>query len=369
MGNEFLKCYQEKKVFITGHSGFKGGWLSAWLKVLGAQVMGYSADIPTTPSFFHAVGLENYIDHKVGDIRDQARLLATMQAFAPQFVFHLAAQPLVRASYREPRETFDTNVMGTLSVLEAVRQIPSVKVCVIVTTDKCYENKETQRGYVETDSLGGHDPYSASKACAEIVTASFRRSFFDFARREKNHAVSIATVRAGNVIGGGDWGEDRLLPDCVRALSVQKEIMIRNPQAVRPWQYVLDPLCGYLTLGARMEQYPQQYNEGWNFGPLPEMICVEDIVKQVIDQWGKGKYILLQDEQKKHETSLLMLDASKALARLQWRALYRMGESLRRTVIWYKEFYRKLKPEQLWELTVQDILEYQKVLNKENIVV
>ncbi len=359
MAKDLLKQYQGKKVFITGHSGFKGGWLSAWLKLLGAQVMGYSLDIPTQPSFFDAVDLASQIDHNVGDIRDYKRLLCMMKAFAPDFVFHLAAQPLVRASYNMPQETFDINVMGTLNVLEVIRQVSSIKVGIIVTTDKCYENREIDHGYVETDCLGGYDPYSASKASAEIVTACFRQSFFNL-----QNSAGIATVRAGNVIGGGDWGEDRLVPDCVRALNVEKEIFIRNPLSVRPWQYVLDPLCGYLMLGALMEQSPREYSQAWNFGPSQGLICVQDIAKKVIRYWGSGKYRILEEEQKTHEARLLLLDAAKARKRLGWGVLYQMDEGLQRTIKWYKNFYEKRSSQQLWELTLQDITEYQEILNQ-----
>jgi len=250
--NTFNNIYNGKRVLVTGHTGFKGGWLSLWLKELRAEVIGYSLDPPTSPSFFEAVDLKNKLIHITGDVRDEKHLLSVFKKYQPEFVFHLAAQPLVRLSYKDPKLTYETNIMGTVNVLESVRKTKSARVCIIVTTDKCYENKEWIYGYRETDPMGGYDPYSSSKGCAELVTAAYRSSFFNPKDYGKSHRVAPSSARAGNVIGGGDWAEDRLIPDCIRTLSQNKIINIRNPQATRPWQYILEPLSGYLLLGSKM---------------------------------------------------------------------------------------------------------------------
>jgi len=262
----FNNIYNGKRVLVTGHTGFKGGWLSLWLKELGAEVIGYSLDPPTKPSFFEAVDLKNKLIHIIGDVRDEKHLLSVFTKYQPEFVFHLAAQSLVRRSYKEPRLTYETNIMGTINVLETVRKTNSVKACIIITTDKCYENKEWVYGYRENDPMGGYDPYSSSKACAELVVSAYRNSFFNPKDYGKIHNIALSSVRAGNVIGGGDWGKDRIITDCVKTLFENKTINIYNPQATRPWQYVLEPLSGYLLLGSKMYKDGRKYSSAWNFG-------------------------------------------------------------------------------------------------------
>ena len=280
--------FEKKKILITGHTGFKGSWLTLWLTKLGAKVIGYSLEPPTKPSLFEILNLKEKIVHIIGDIKDEEKLKNIFKKYKPDIVFHLAAQSLVRFSYKEPKLTYETNVMGTLNVLEAVREAKSVKVVIIVTSDKCYENKEWVYGYRENDPLGGHDPYSSSKACAELVVEAYRNSFFNPKNYGKTHQVALATVRAGNVIGGGDWQVDRLIPDCVKALSKGKPIKIRNPNAIRPWQHVLEPLSGYLLLVQKMWKEPTKYCEAWNFGPYEKDIAtVKEIVEKVINLWGK----------------------------------------------------------------------------------
>lgn len=345
-------------MLITGHTGFKGGWLSLWLIELGAKVIGYSLKAPTKPNLFETINLKDKITHIIGDVRDRNPFFAVFQKYQPEFVFHLAAQPLLRLSYKEPTLTYETNVMGTVNVLEGVRKTESVRVCVIVTSDKCYENKEWVYGYRETDPIGGYDPYSSSKGCAELVTASYRNSFFNPEDYGKSHNVALSSVRAGNVIGGGDWGEDRLVPDCVRALSQKKVIVIRNPQATRPWQYVLDPLSGYLLLGTLMYEDGANYCDSWNFGPNDEsIITVEELVKLVIKQWGIGTYTV-DNSNHPHEGSLLKLDASKAKALLGWKPIYDIDKAIKRTVNWYKNFHDYMAGECLYEFTIKEVNDF-----------
>ena len=355
----FAGIYSRRKVFITGHTGFKGGWLALWLKLLEAEVFGYSLDPPTVPSFFEAVGLESLIDyHVIGDVRDGEKLAAAMQEFRPEFVFHLAAQPLVRISYQDPRLTYETNVMGTINVLEAVRQVDTVRAAIMVTSDKCYENREWPYGYREIDPMGGYDPYSSSKGCAELVIAAYIRSFFNPQEYGRSHQVALASVRAGNVIGGGDWGQDRLVPDCVRALSGSGTIYIRNPSAIRPWQHVLEPLGGYLLLGAKLWTDGSQYTGAWNFGPPDEeVLTVEEIVKEVIRLWGEGRYQVDSNEHP-HEAHWLKLDCSKARIKLGWRSKLTVRQALAKTVEWYKRFYEGAGLEEMQIFTQKQIEEY-----------
>jgi len=358
MDKYFRDIYKNKKVLITGHTGFKGSWLSLWLTELGASVIGYSLESPTEPNLFEAINLKDIITQIIGDVRDEEHLTSVFEKYQPEFVFHLAAQPLVRTSYKEPKLTYETNVMGTVNILEAVRRTKSVRVCVIITSDKCYENKEGVYGYRETDPMGGYDPYSSSKGCAELVTSAYRKSFFNPEDYGKTHDVTLSSVRAGNVIGGGDWGEDRLIPDCVRALSQKKEIVIRNPQATRPWQYVLEPLSGYLLLGGLMHEEGAKYSNPWNFGPNDEsIITVEELVKLVIKHWGSGAYTI-DTSSHPHETGFLKLDASKARALLGWKPIYDVYEAAEKTINWYKIFYNGMRKEKLYEFTVEEIMEY-----------
>lgn len=358
MDEYFRKIYENKRVLIIGHTGFKGSWLSLWLTELGANVIGYSLEPPTEPNLFETINLKDRITHIIGDVRDEKHLIAIFEKNLPEFVFYLAAQPLVRISYKEPKLTYETNVMGTVNVLEAVRKTKSVRVCVIITSDKCYENREWVYGYRETDPMGGYDPYSSSKGCAELVTATYRRSFFNPEDYGGHHNVALSSVRAGNVIGGGDWGEDRIIPDCIRALSQNKTIVVRNPQATRPWQYVLEPLSGYLLLGALMYKDGEKYSDAWNFGPSDEsIITVEELIKLVIKYWGSGNYAV-DTSTHPHEAGLLKLDASKARALLGWKPIYDIYEAVERTISWYKNFYNGMRKEELYEFTVGKIGEY-----------
>ncbi|SNZ06187.1 CDP-glucose 4,6-dehydratase [Persephonella hydrogeniphila] len=352
----FNKIYKNKKVLVTGHTGFKGSWLTLWLKHLGAKVIGYSLEPPTNPNLFEILNLEKEIIHIVGDIRDEKKLKKVFQEYKPEIVIHMAAQPLVRYSYINPKETYETNVIGTLNVFEAVKETESVKVVINVTSDKCYENKEWVYGYRENDPMGGYDPYSSSKGCAELLTSAYRNSFFNPKDYGKTHNVALASVRAGNVIGGGDWAEDRLIPDCIRALSKKETIYIRNPYAIRPWQHVLEPLSGYLWLGALMWQDPVKYSEGWNFGPNDEdILTVEEIVKEVIKIWGNGEY-KVNSENKFHEARLLKLDISKAHSYLKWKPVYNAKTALQETINWYKTYFSD--PKKICDFTHNQLLKY-----------
>lgn len=357
----FNNIYNNKKVLVTGHTGFKGGWLSLWLKELGAEVIGYSLKPPTKPSFFKATGLKNKIIHIIGDVRNEKYLISVFEKYQPEFVFHLAAQSLVRFSYKEPRLTYETNVMGTVNILEAIRKSKSVRAAVIITSDKCYENKEWIYGYRENDSVGGYDPYSSSKGCAELVVSAYRNSLFNPKDSCKIHNIALSSVRAGNVIGGGDWGGDRLIPDCVKTLSQNKIINIRNPQATRPWQYVLEPLRGYLLLGSKMYKDGVKYSSAWNFGPNDnDIITVEEIVKSVIKNWGNGDY-KVDTSRQPHEASLLKLETSKARIFLGWKPVYEIYETIKRTINWYKYFYNGIEKEKLYRITVKEIWDYIKM--------
>jgi len=361
--NLFNNIYNSKKVLVTGHTGFKGGWLSLWLKELGAEVIGYSLDPPTQPSFFRAVGLKNKMIHIIGDIRDEKHLLSVFEKYQPEFVFHLAAQSLVRFSYKEPRLTYETNVIGTVSILEAIRKNKGVRAAVIITSDKCYENKEWIYGYRENDPVGGYDPYSSSKGCAELVVSAYRRSFLN-PINQNDRKIAISSARAGNVIGGGDWREDRLIPDCIKSLSENKSIIIRNPDAIRPWQHVLEPLSGYLLLGAKMYEDGAKFNGAWNFGPSDsDLITVEEITKKIVSYWGSGKYKNEISIKNPHEAKLLKLDCSKAHIFLGWKPVYNIYETIKRTVNWYKYFYNGVEKEKLSKITINEIWDYIKCLN------
>jgi CDP-glucose 4,6-dehydratase len=351
----FKNVYIEKKVLLTGHTGFKGSWLAIWLKELGADVIGYSLDPPSEPNNFEATGLWEKITHIHGDIRDLDRLMETFKKYQPEFVFHLAAQPIVRLSYEEPKLTFDTNVGGTVNVFEAVRKTPSVKVLVNITSDKCYENREWVWGYRENDPMGGHDPYSASKGCAELVFGAYLKSFFSQSAAQ-NRPIGAASARAGNVIGGGDWGVDRLVPDCIRALSRHQAIGIRSPHAVRPWQHVLEPLGGYLRLGAALWQDSQKYSGAWNFGPENDShLTVAAMADRLIKYWGEGKWEDLSDPQALHEANLLKLNCDKAHAELDWYSGLTIDECLRMTTDWYKKYYIENSNTNIYDLCVEQI--------------
>ncbi len=335
----FNDFYRGKRVLITGHTGFKGSWLSIWLHALGAEVIGVGLDPATERDNYVLSGIGRRIAADLrADVRDAGRMLAIFQTYRPDIVFHLAAQPLVRLSYEIPVETYATNLMGTLHVLEAIRRTESVRVGVMITTDKCYENKEQVWGYRENEPMGGYDPYSSSKGAAEIAISSWRRSFFSPARYAR-HGKSVASVRAGNVIGGGDWAADRIIPDCIRALEAGRPVTIRSPKAVRPWQHVLEPLGGYLLLASRMWEHPADYCEGWNFGPRSTSIStVWEMASKVVAHYGSGRLEDLSDPHAPHEANLLMLDISKARFRLGWEPRLDLDETLALTVDWYKRY-------------------------------
>lgn len=321
-----------RKVLITGHTGFKGAWLCLMLQRLGADVHGYSLPPPTDPNLFDLAGLDKTIVTTNGDVRDLDKLTDAIKRSEAQIVFHMAAQSLVRESYHDPVGTYATNVMGTVNLLQAVRQAgENVRGVVVVSSDKCYENREWAWGYREIEPMGGHDPYSSSKGCAELVTAAMRDSFF------QNGATVIASARAGNVIGGGDWARDRLIPDMVRSITAGKPTVIRNPQSIRPWQFVLEPLSGYMALAQKLVEQGKPFAEGWNFGPLDEDARpVKWIVDRVVQQWGNGAAWELAKEQGPHEANYLKLDASKSRARLDWRPRTNLATALQWTVDWYK---------------------------------
>ncbi|MBK6004594.1 CDP-glucose 4,6-dehydratase [Ramlibacter ginsenosidimutans] len=348
--------WRGRKVFLTGHTGFKGSWLSLWLQQLGAQVTGYALQPPTQPSLFELAGVASGMRSILGDVRDGAHLAAAMKDAQPEVVIHMAAQPLVRHSYAEPVETYATNVMGTVHLLEAVRQTASVRSVVNVTTDKCYENREWVWAYREDEPMGGHDPYSSSKGCAELVTAAYRSSFFPAALHER-HRVALASARAGNVIGGGDWAKDRLIPDILAAFGKGEPVVIRNPSATRPWQHVLEPLRGYLVLAERLYTDGTAYAEGWNFGPWSEDARpVEWITRELAERWGAGARWEVSAGEHPHEANYLKLDISKAGARLQWRPVLRLAEALDLIVQWDRA---RSSGADLHSLTLTQISDYQ----------
>ena len=365
--NLFKGIYEGKTVLVTGHTGFIGSWLTLWLQSLGAKVVGYSLEPPTKPSLFETLGLENEITHIIGDIQDKQNLSDNIEKYKPEIVIHLAAQPLVRASYEDPAETFRTNILGTVNILDSIRKSDSVSACVVMTSDKCYQNLDANSFHKETDPLGGSDPYSASKGAAEIVTNSFRNSFFNL---EKNHDknTGIATVRAGNVIGGGDWARDRVIPDCVRALTTDKKIRVRNPSSIRPWQFVLEPISGILWLGSKLYAKPKKYSEAWNLGPnQTSNTTVEKVVQNVIRIWNKGDWIDVSKESRDQPIELisLLLDSTKALNLLEWKTVYSFENAINETVSWYKSYYNNDTP--MRELSVNQIEQYSKTANQMDI--
>jgi CDP-glucose 4,6-dehydratase len=361
MEKSFKSFYKNKRVLVTGHTGFKGSWLCIWLNELGAEVLGYSLEPPTVPNNFSVCRLDSRIRSVIGDVRDFEHLREVFQEFKPDVVFHLAAQSLVRYSYEVTRYTIDVNVMGSANVLEAVRQTPSVTTLVMVTSDKCYENREQVWGYKENDPMGGDDPYSASKGAAEIVIRSYLRSFFS--HREN---LGAASARAGNVVGGGDWANDRILVDCIKALSQKQAIQVRNPMAIRPWQNVLEPLGGYLWLGARLNEDRMKFNGGWNFGPADSAArSVGDLVKAVIAEWGSGEWkdVSNQNDKTLHEAGWLRLSCDKAHTMLPWSSVLDFNENVQKTVQWYKYFY-EFKDANLYQYCVHQIRSYTELAEK-----
>jgi CDP-glucose 4,6-dehydratase len=354
-------CWHSRRVLITGHTGFKGGWLALWLSRLGADLRGYSLAPSTEPNLFTVARVGAAVDDVRGDIRDAASLDSALREFQPEVVFHLAAQPLVRLSYDDPIGTYETNVIGTARVLDAVRRTPSVRAVVSITTDKCYENKEWAWGYRETDPLGGYDPYSSSKACAEIVSAAYRQSYFPVTRLAE-HGVALATARAGNVIGGGDWSGDRLIPDLVRGFLAGEPVRIRRPRAIRPWQHVLEPLHGYIRLAEELLTHDPKFATAYNFGPLEDDARpVEWIAEKMTQFWGDGASWVLDADPGVHEAGYLKLDASRARADLAWTPRLRLESALQWLVQWYRAWQAGAD---MHAFTMEQIVAYEALLKK-----
>ena len=353
----FNNVYKGKRVLVTGHTGFKGSWLSIWLRELGAEVIGYSLDPYTEEDNFVLSHLSEKIVDIRGDIRDRKHLKEVFDKYKPEIVFHLAAQPLVRLSYDIPVETYETNLMGTINILEEIRNCKNTKIGIMITTDKCYENKEQIWGYRENEAFGGYDPYSSSKGACEIAIQSWRNSFFNPKDYEK-HGKSIASVRAGNVIGGGDWAKDRIVPDCIRALEAGKDIEIRSPRSIRPWEHVLEPLSGYLLLGQKMMEDPIKYCEGWNFGPnLDAIVNVWEVAEKIVKNYGKGNLKDISDPNALHEAKLLLLDITKSRFELGWKPTLTIDKSIELTAEWYKRYLN----EDVYQLCVKQINEFSKL--------
>lgn len=355
MDKYYNGLFKNRKVLITGNTGFKGSWLSLLLHQLGAEVYGYALEPPTNPSLYNEAHLDEIVKSTIGDIRDFQKLKATIDQIKPEIIIHMAAQPLVRASYKDPIETYSTNVMGTVNLFEAVRQSSGVKVLINVTTDKCYENREWHWGYRENEPMGGYDPYSNSKGCSELVTSSFRNSFFN-PKEYNKHGVALASARAGNVIGGGDWADDRLIPDFIRAIANGEELSIRSPYAIRPWQHVLEPLNGYLTLAAKLYEEGPRFAEAWNFGPDDnDAQNVEWITKMICEYWGENASYQIDTNPQPHEANYLKLDCSKAKAELEWYPKWNIQKTLNSIVEWNKAW---LAGENLRQICFEQINDY-----------
>jgi CDP-glucose 4,6-dehydratase len=330
--------WKDKKVFLTGHTGFKGSWLSLWLHSLGAQVTGYALGPPTKPSLFELCEIDGILKSVIADIRDRETLCRSMSEASPEIVIHMAAQPLVRESYKIPAETYEINVMGTVNLFEAVRNCLTIKAVINVTSDKCYENKELAWGYSENEPLGGYDPYSSSKACSELVTSAYRNSFFH-PDKYSAHGVGVASARAGNVIGGGDWATDRLVPDCIRAVLKGAKILIRNPHAVRPWQHVVEPLSGYLMLAKRLYENGPDFSGAWNFGPDDrDTKPVQWLVEKLCSEWGRSASYSIDETEQPHEAHYLKLDCSKAKSELGWHPRWNLEKALDSIIEWTKAY-------------------------------
>ncbi len=352
----FSGIYKDTTVLVTGHTGFKGSWLSLWLIQMGAKVIGYSKDIPTEPNHFSLLKNNGYYDNLIdvrGDIRDKENLEKVISNYKPDIVFHLAAQPLVRYSYENPVETYETNVLGTLQVLEACKK-SKIKAIVNITSDKCYENKEWVWGYRENDPMGGYDLYSSSKGCAELLTASYRNSFFNSNDYKVSHYTLLASCRAGNVIGGGDWAKDRLICDIMVAASKHEKVKIRSPYATRPWQHVLEPLSGYLMIGQKLLEEKKEFGDAWNFGPGGEgHITVVEVLKNIKKYWASIEYEIVNAEKQYHEANLLKLDCSKAHTQLHWKNVWNNETTFEKTAYWYKQYY-----ENNTLLSLEDLIAY-----------
>jgi len=344
-----------KRVYLTGHTGFKGSWLSLWLTSLGATVKGYALNSPTTPSLFNEAKVDLLIDSQIGDIRDQNALHNSMTIFNPDILIHMAAQPLVRYSYDAPIETYEVNVIGTAKVLEVARSCINLKAIVNITTDKCYENDGRSQGYKESDPMGGYDPYSSSKGCAELVASAYRRSFL------QGQGIGVASVRAGNVIGGGDWADDRLIPDILRSFEKNEPVVIRNPKATRPWQHVLEPLSGYLILAQKLYEDQKEYAEGWNFGPNKQDVKPVDwILDKMISKWPNSSWELDQNSNP-HEAGFLKLDIAKAKSKLDWHPVWELSHTLEKIIGWHRAWLDK---EDMQAICLAEIEEYTRDMNK-----
>jgi len=347
--------WQGKRVFLTGHTGFKGSWMALWLNSLGAIVKGYALSPPTDPSLFNEAKIDSIIDSQIGDIRDLELFKRSLTDFNPDILIHMAAQPLVRSSYANPVETYETNVMGTVNVLESARACKNLKAIINITTDKCYENDGRSQGYKESDPMGGYDPYSNSKGCAELVTSAYRRSFL------QEQGIKLASVRAGNVIGGGDWADDRLIPDILRSFEKNKPIVIRNPKATRPWQHVLEPLSGYLILAQKLYEDQKEYAEGWNFGPNEKDVKPVDwILDKMIVKWPSSSWELDKNSNP-HEADFLKLDISKAESKLGWNPVWELSQTLDKIIDWHKNWLNK---EDMQAICLAEIEEYTRDMNK-----
>jgi len=344
--------WKNKKVLITGHTGFKGSWLSLWLQNMGANVIGYSLPPSTKPNMFEVANVSSGMESIIGDVRDIEQVTAIVLKYQPEIIIHMAAQSLVRYSYSNPVETYATNVMGTVNILDAARHVKCAKIVIVVTSDKCYENKEWLWGYRENDPLGGHDPYSSSKGCAELVTSAYRSSFFP-EKDYKTHGVAVSSVRAGNVIGGGDWSEDRLIPDIMKAFMDKRIVKIRNPNSIRPWQYVLEPLRGYLVLAEHLLVHGTGFAEAWNFGPKGEDVRpVSWIIESLSEQWGEDAHWELDSTQQPHEARHLKLDCSKAQSLLGWKPRLDLSTTLQWIVAWYRGYQQKRNMRDLAEAEI-----------------
>ncbi len=351
--NNLKNVYLGKRVFVTGHTGFKGAWLIKILNDFGAIIKGYALPPQNEINLYNEINGDSLCESIISDLRDRSALKNALLDFQPDYVFHLAAQPLVRLSYEIPSETFEVNVVGTANLLDSIRLLDKKCNLVLITTDKVYHNNEWEYPYRENDRLGGYDPYSASKACCELVIDSYKNSFFNPSKYDQ-HKKAIAVVRAGNVIGGGDWSKDRLIPDIAKALSVNKEIVIRNPKSIRPWQHVIEPLFGYLELGAKLNLYPIKFAQVYNFGPnTNDALSVEEMVIKSIKCWEAGSYIVQQNENNPHEAGLLKLDISKALSQLSWRPVFNAQTAIERTINWYKNYYNKVSATELMKLDIE----------------
>lgn len=352
------KFWKHKKVFITGHTGFKGGWLSLWLQSMGAEVMGYALKPATNPNFFEVAEVAMGMKSIIADIRDREYIKKQIKQFNPEIVIHMAAQPLVRYSYDNPVETYETNVMGTVNVFEAIRACENIKAFINVTTDKCYENEERSEGYREDEAMGGHDPYSSSKGCSELVTAAYRRSYFN--SNNKIRKLAIASARAGNVIGGGDWSEDRLVPDFIKAIMNKKVISIRSPNAIRPWQHVLEPVGGYIKLAEMLYKDGKNFSEAWNFGPKDnDAKNVKWVIENLVSIWGgDASFEINESSEDPHEANYLKLDCSKAKSKLEWEARLNLTTSLGMIYAWHKAH---IENKSMREFSLNQIMEYQKL--------